>query len=107
MVVRAADKHPQEVAPGIIRSVLSHGAHLMLVEFSLKKGARVEAHSHPHEQITYVVRGTLFLNIDERTVVLAAGETCLIPSGSVHAAEAFSECLVVDTFSPPREDFLQ
>ena len=106
MIVRAIDKRPIEVQPGITRSVLSHGEKLMLVEFSLKEEALIASHQHPHEQITYVIRGTLHLTVGRQGVVLAAGESCLIPSQAPHAAEALSDCLVLDTFSPPREDFI-
>lgn len=106
MIVRNSDKRPVVMAPGVERSVLSHGEHLMVVEVALKKGATVAAHAHPHEQISYMVRGSLRFTVDGESFVLNAGESCLIASGKTHAVEALSDCLALDTFSPPREDFL-
>lgn len=106
MFVRATDKVPIEAQPGMIRSLLAHGRRLMLVEVVLRQGTRVPAHSHPHEQASYVVRGTVQFTVGADEFVLAAGESCLIPSEHVHSAEALSESTLVDAFSPPRADFL-
>ncbi|MCD6521024.1 MAG: cupin domain-containing protein [Anaerolineae bacterium] len=107
MVTHAVDKHPEEVMPGVLRTVLSYGEKLMLTENFLKEGSQVPAHAHPHEQITYVVRGTVKFTLSGKEFVLAAGECCLIPGNEPHGVEALSDCVLLDAFSPPREDFLQ
>jgi len=106
MPVRATDKNPLQVQPGMIRSVLSHGERLMLVEVVLDRGVTVSTHAHPHEQASYVVRGSVLFQVGDNDFALAAGESCLIPSGVAHSAEALSDCTLVDAFSPPRDDFL-
>jgi quercetin dioxygenase-like cupin family protein len=107
MIVRRTDKRAEAVQPGVSRAVLSHGERLMLVEVTLSPGTGVvPPHQHPHEQATYVVQGAVRFTVNGETFSLEAGESCLIESGVPHTAEAISDCLLLDTFSPPREDFL-
>ena len=106
MIVRSGDKSAVTMAPGVERYVLSHGERLMVVEVSLAKGCQVAAHAHPHEQISYIVRGSLQFTIDGREFTLNAGESCLIPPQASHAVLAITDCLALDSFAPPREDFL-
>jgi quercetin dioxygenase-like cupin family protein len=107
MIVRAVDKKPKEVQPNVWRSVLAYGKQLMVAEFALKQGAQVPQHAHPHEQVSYVVRGMLQFKLDGQEFVLATGESCLIPSGKTHGVEALADSVVIDTFSPPRQDFME
>ena len=107
MIVYTKDKDPQENQSGLLRSVLSHGEKLMLVEVSIKKGTVVAAHQHPHEQITYMVDGSVRFNIEGKKFVLATGESCLIRPEELHGVEALTDCVLIDTFSPPRESFLK
>ncbi|MBM3187485.1 MAG: cupin domain-containing protein [Chloroflexi bacterium] len=106
MIVRNEEKRHVEMAPGVKRCVLSHGDRLMVVEIHLAKGAVVAQHAHPHEQASYMVRGSLRFTVDGRQFTLNEGESCLIPSGAMHGVTAETDCLALDSFSPPREDFL-
>ena len=104
-VVRAMDVEPVEMVPGLWRRTLSWGERLMVVQVTLEEGTVVPAHRHPHEQITYVVEGELSMEAEGRTYVLRAGDSLLFPGNSEHGATALKRTLVVDTFSPPREDY--
>jgi quercetin dioxygenase-like cupin family protein len=106
MIVRVTDKVVQAVQQGMMRSVLSYGEQVMLVEVSLQRGTQVPTHAHPHEQVTYVIRGSVEFTVADRTEVLAAGESYLFPPGTPHGAEALTDCMLIDAFSPPREDFI-
>lgn len=106
MIIHTEDKHSEAVQPGVLRAVLCHGERLMLCEVALSEGTSAAIHKHPHEQITYVVRGTVEFTMGDETVQLTAGESCLVEPGVLHGAKAVSDCLLVDAFSPPREDFL-
>ncbi len=103
--IRAADVEPVEMVPGVWRRTLAWGERLMVVHVTLEEGAVVPAHRHPHEQITYVVEGELSMEVEGQTVVLRAGDSLLFPSNMEHGATALQRTLVIDTFSPPREDF--
>jgi quercetin dioxygenase-like cupin family protein len=84
------------------------GSRIMFSFVRLAPGAVMPDHNHPHEQLGYVLEGTLVLNLagDERT--LQAGEAYAIPGGVTHRAVGGPDgCLVLDAFNPPREEYLQ
>jgi unsaturated pyranuronate lyase len=86
------------------------GSRVMLAQMHLTTGCLVPRHSHEHEQITHVLKGALRFWIGEdeaETLVVSAGEVLHIPSHVPHKAEALEDTLVADSFSPPREDWLQ
>jgi len=65
-------------------------------------------HSHPHEQITMVERGRVRYIIEGQERVLEQGDMLHLPSGISHGATMLDEEVVlIDIFSPPREDFLK
>lgn len=95
-----------ELCPGIRRRTLSHGNALYQMLAQLDAGATMPAHSHPQEQITYIVTGRVVMILDGVRHDLRAGDSLLIPSNVAHGAETIEQALVVDTFSPPRDDYL-
>jgi len=103
--VRAAEVEPVEMVPGVWRRALSYGQRLMVVQVTLEEGAVVPAHSHPHEQITYVIKGRLSMEVEGQTHVLGPGDSLLLPGDAEHGATVTERALVIDTFSPPREDY--
>jgi quercetin dioxygenase-like cupin family protein len=104
-IVRASDVEPVEMMSGVWRRTLSWGERLMVVQVVLEEGAVVPAHRHPHEQITYIVEGKLSMNVEGRPHVLVPGDSLLFPADVEHGATALQRTLVVDTFSPPREEY--
>ena len=104
-VVKAADVEPVEMVPGVWRRMLTYGEQVMVVQVTLEEGTVVPAHRHPHEQITYVIEGELAMEVEGRTHVLGAGDSMLFPGDVEHGATALQRTLVVDTFSPPREEY--
>jgi quercetin dioxygenase-like cupin family protein len=104
-VVGAADIEPVEMVPGVWRRTLSWGERLMVVQTTLEEGAVVPVHRHAHEQITYIVEGELSMEVEGKTHVLRPGDSLLFSSDVEHGATALQRTLVVDTFSPPREEY--
>jgi quercetin dioxygenase-like cupin family protein len=104
-VIRVSEVEPVEMVPGVWRRTLSWGERLMVVHVTLEEGTVVPAHRHPHEQITYIVEGELSMDVEGRTYVLRAGDSLLFPADVEHGATALQHTLVIDTFSPPREDY--
>ena len=72
---------------------------------TIEKGAVLPAHAHFHEQITQVISGKLEMTIDGNTLVLEPDSITVIPSNAVHSAVALTDCAVIDTFHPVREDY--
>jgi len=91
---------------GVTRETLAWGKKLMLTRNTFDAGASLAAHAHPHEQVTYVLEGELELTIGEETVRLSPGDSVSVPSNVPHAASVKERTVVLDAFSPPREDFL-
>ena len=104
-VIRASDVEPVEMVPGVWRRTLSWGERLMVVQVVLEEGAVVPVHRHPHEQTTYIVEGKLSMDVEGQTYVLVPGDSLLFPADVEHGAIALKRTLVVDTFSPPREEY--
>ncbi len=104
-VIKASDVEPVEMVPGVWRRTLSWGERLMIVHVILEEGAVVRAHRHPHEQITYIVEGELSMDVEGRTYVLVAGDSLQFPADVEHGATAVKRTLVIDSFSPPREEY--
>jgi len=102
------DEMPKETVSTTIKRRIVTGERAMLAHIYLDKGAHVPMHSHENEQITYLLEGVLkfWLGEDREEIILNAGEVLHIPSNVPHEAEALEDCLDVDVFSPPRQDWL-
>jgi quercetin dioxygenase-like cupin family protein len=103
-------KHSAEgyrtVTPGVELRVLCHGAATMLTEFRLAAGHELPAHSHPHEQTGYLVRGSIKLRIGDETHDVAPGDSWCIAGGVEHEATIVEDSIAVEVFSPVRRDLL-
>ena len=95
-----------EVAPGNRRAVLSHRPEIMLVAFSFEPGAVGALHSHPHTQVSYVAKGVFDVTVDGVTQRLEAGSSFNVAPDLVHGVVALEAGLLIDTFTPRRDDFL-
>lgn len=95
---------PKELAEGITGRYL-HTDHNTIGYITVKKGAILPEHSHIHEQITQMVSGTFEMTIGGVSQTLEAGSIVVIPSNVTHSAVALSDCEIVDTFYPVREDY--
>ena len=96
---------PVEMLPGVKRRTLATTDEMMLVEFTIDKDAVVPLHRHPHHQVGYVISGELEMTIDNDVKVCKPGHTYAIAGNDDHSALAITDCVVVDIFSPPREDY--
>ncbi|MDQ6860114.1 MAG: cupin domain-containing protein [Verrucomicrobiota bacterium] len=100
-------EHPWiDIAPGIKRRAIVTGTLMYQMRAELSAGSRLPEHHHPHEQIAHVVRGRLRMIASGVPHELGAGESFYIASNVPHAVEAIEDTTVIDTFSPPREDYL-
>lgn len=95
-----------ETAPGNRRAVLSERPELMLVAFSFDEGAVGALHSHPHTQVSYVAEGTFDVTVDGTTTTLGAGSSFIVAPNLVHGVVALEKGLLIDSFTPRRDDFL-
>ncbi len=100
-----ADIEPIEPVPGC-RMRTPHGEHLMLSYLEMDEGAVVPMHSHPHEQGGMLIKGRVELTIGDEVRICEAGSLFLIPPNTPHKAVAVGgPAVVLDVFSPVREDY--
>lgn len=103
-------KRKKEIAPGVFRKI-AHLEKMLAATIEFTGGPMdlpEEPHSHPHEQISYVAEGSLYVFIDEEKSLLKEGDLFLVPSGIPHCIQTLTEKVkLVDVFTPLREDFLR
>ena len=100
------DRPVVEIQPGVFRKTLSYSDSLMVCEIHLVKGAAVPPHQHVHEQSSYVISGKLIYTVDGEGRLLEAGNAVMLASNVLHSAEAVEDTLLIDVFSPLREEYL-
>jgi len=104
--VYAKDIEAEDVGGGITRQILGYGPDLMIVRVWFKEGSVGDVHDHVHSQSTYVESGVFRVEINGKQEVLRAGDSFYIESHAKHGAVCLKEGVLLDTFSPAREDFL-
>jgi len=107
MFVKAKHAKAETVADGVSRKVLARGGGLMAVEVIFKKGGIGATHSHAHEQISYVIQGSFEYTISGKTEIVSIGDSCYVPPNALHGVLALEDGVLMDVFSPQREDFLK
>lgn len=93
-------------SPGITRRILARGGTMMGVEATFEKGAVGAVHTHPHEQISYILSGSFEYVEDGVTYQLRRGDSYYVAPEVAHGATALEESVILDIFTPQREDFL-
>jgi len=96
----------EELGDGIRRKILTFEGRVMMAKIAFKAGAIGAAHSHPHIQCSYVESGEFWLTIDGRREKLVSGDSFLVAPDLMHDAVAITDGVLIDVFTPMREDFL-
>ncbi len=91
---------------GIEQKTLVHGEKTLMAEFRLQKGSVVPQHSHPHEQTGYLVSGQVRFSVGSEEILCNPGDSWCISGDEEHGAEALQDSVLVEVFSPVREDYL-
>lgn len=96
----------QDLGNGIQRQVFGYNETLMLVKAKFIEGAIGAVHHHPHSQVTYVDSGVFEMTIGEETKIIRKGDGYFVPPDVPHGVRCLEPGMLVDAFSPHREDFL-
>ena len=96
----------EQLNPKISRRVV-HMEGLTVARLEILAGAVVPEHSHIHEQLATVEKGALRFTLEGRDVDLGPGQSLAIPSMVPHSATALEDTVVVDIFSPSRQDWIE
>ena len=96
----------EQLNPQMTRRVV-HTENLTIARLEIEKDAVVPEHSHSNEQVATVERGALRFVIGGTDVILGAGQSLAIPSNVPHSVVALENTIVVDVFSPRRDDWIR
>jgi len=83
---------------------LVHSETMTLAEWKFEAGVELPEHSHPHEQITKVIRGEFELTVNGTKVLMKDGDTIIISPDEIHSGKSVTDSTVIDIFHPVRED---
>ena len=97
----------QPAGEGIRRKIMAYDPSLMLVKVDFEQGAVGAVHKHVHVQLTHIESGMFEVEIAGVKKVLKAGDGFHIPSNVEHGVVCLEKGVLIDVFSPMREDFIQ
>ncbi|HFQ5301185.1 TPA: cupin domain-containing protein [Vibrio vulnificus] len=96
----------EDLGQGISRKVLAHSDNMMSVEVHFETGAIGAMHSHPHEQLTYVLSGEFEFTIGDEKKIVKTGDTMYKEPNIEHGCVCLEAGVLIDTFTPMRKDFV-
>lgn len=96
----------RELLEGVELQTLVYGEKTLMGRFKLKKGCLVPLHKHPNEQTGIMISGKLQFIVGGESFTAEPGDSWCIPENVEHQAEAIEDTLVIEVFSPAREDYM-
>lgn len=97
----------EELGGGVSRKFLGFDNQIMMVQVKFEAGAEGSPHDHFHTQATFVASGKFEFDIDGEKQIVVGGDGVYIEPNLVHGAKCLEAGILIDVFSPVREDFLQ
>jgi len=107
-ISKLGDAPKLETVKGRQGVILQSGEKLMMMILTIEPGVPTPPHSHPHEQIGYLIEGKGILFSGGESIEIEAGTSFLIPPHESHKFSATGNrpAVIIDAFSPPRKDYL-
>jgi quercetin dioxygenase-like cupin family protein len=109
-VIKEKFTQAEKLSPSFERRI-TYLDKIMVVVCDFTNGPAAEPdkpHSHPHEQISYVAEGELFLFLGKEKHHLTKGDVFAVPPDVPHCIQNISSFVrLIDSFSPIREEFLK
>lgn len=96
----------QDLGNGINRQVYGYDDKIMLVKAKFDTGAIGVLHEHHHSQVTYVESGVFEMTIGNQKKIIVKGDGYYVPPHEIHGCVCLEPGILIDVFSPHREDFL-
>mgnify|MGYP000986542137 CR=1 FL=1 len=100
MYTRNNEAKVQKIDDKSYRKILGSSGSLMMVEVHFKEGGIGAPHSHFHEQISYVIKGSFRAEVDGEEKVLYPGDSFYAGKNIVHGLTALEDSIIVDVFTP-------
>ena len=104
--ISTAEMKWEELGGGVSRKFLGFDNQIMMVQVKFEKGALGSPHHHFHTQTTYVAEGKFEFEVDGEKKIVVAGDGVYIEPNLVHSAVCLEAGMLIDVFSPIREDFM-
>jgi quercetin dioxygenase-like cupin family protein len=99
------DRVTEEPLSPLFKRQAIHGEKMTVARMHLLKDARGDLHQHPHEQLSFIQSGRLRFFVGDEEKELQTGDILLIPPDTQHGVLALEETVILDIFSPGREDW--
>lgn len=101
------DYKEKELAPGCITRI-TWGQNIMISILGIQPNSEVPIHSHPSEQFGFILDGEIETTVGDETKIIKKGDAYHALSNVLHGGKTHSEKVVIlDVFSPPREDYMK
>ena len=97
----------EDVGNGIQRQIYGYDDRVMLVKAKFEEGGVGSLHQHPHSQVTFVESGVFEMTIGNEKKIIRKGDGYYVPPNTIHGCVCLESGMLVDVFSPHREDFLK
>lgn len=95
-----------DLGGGVRRKIMAYDDRVMLVKVAFEAGSIGTIHQHPHTQISHIQEGVFEVEIGGKKQVLKAGDAFFAPPNTDHGVRCLEKGVLVDVFSPIREDFI-
>ena len=94
-----------ETLEGNQKRRIVHMNNITTIFFQAPKGLiTAKDHSHSNEQVSYLAKGKLKIVIGDKEKIIKENEGYMVPSNEEHHIEVMEDSLIIDFFSPKRED---
>lgn len=97
----------EDLGNGIQRKVYGHDDRIMLVKAKFEAQAVGVLHEHHHTQVTYVDSGVFEMTIGDQKRIIRKGDGYYVPPHEIHGCVCLEPGILIDVFTPQREDFLK
>ncbi|MDC0403854.1 cupin domain-containing protein [Porticoccaceae bacterium] len=97
----------EDLGGGISRQMLGFNDNIMMVKVIFSTGSEGYLHHHVHSQVTYVESGEFEVTVGDETRTMVAGDSYYMAPNVEHGAVCKKAGVLLDVFSPLREDFLE
>lgn len=97
----------EKAGEGVVRQIYGYDDQIMLVKAKFEAGAVGALHEHYHTQVTYVESGVFEMTIGDEKRIIKKGDGYYVPPHTIHGCVCVEPGILIDVFSPHREDFLK
>lgn len=96
-----------ELGGGMRRQIMAYDPNIMIVKVAFESGAIGAVHAHPHTQGCFVVSGVFEITVADQSQTLKAGDSFYAAPDVPHGLKCIEAGVLIDTFSPMRQDFIK